>query len=55
MSGIEPFEVKADGKFSIFMNAIFSFSTVRLARIHDIKIGAIFRLLQLSIIGYVIG
>ena len=42
-------------KFSILFNAVFSFSTIRLARIHDVKIGIIFRFLQIGILGYIIG
>ena len=55
MSGNEISETNGGSKFSILMNSIFSFSTVRQARIHDIKIGIIFRILQIGIIGYVIG
>lgn len=40
---------------SLLLQSIFSYSTVRLARIHSKKIAILFRFLQLSILGYVVG
>ncbi|CAF0928527.1 unnamed protein product [Brachionus calyciflorus] len=37
------------------LNAVFSYSTVREAKIHSLKVAILFRLFQLVIIGYIIG
>lgn len=49
------FKQVARDVYKVSFDAIFTYSTVRLAKIHSVKIALIFRLLQLIIIGYIIG
>lgn len=41
--------------YEITFDAIFTYSTVRQAKIHSVKIALIFRIIQLSILAYIIG
>lgn len=36
-------------------NGIFSYSTIRQSKIHSFKIALLFRIIQISIIGYIVG
>ena len=52
---LTPKVVKLQKNDGFLFNNVFSYSTVRLAKIHNKKIAILFRVLQLSIIGYIIG
>lgn len=41
--------------FKACLFSVSAYSTVRLAKVHSSKVSAIFRLMQLLIIGYIIG
>ena len=51
----ESLKSKAKNVFSSLLYMTFSYSTIRQATIHSKKIGIIFRILQLGILGYIIG
>lgn len=50
-----PKVVKIQRNDGFLFNNLFSYSTVRLAKIHNKKIAILFRVLQLSIVSYIIG